>query len=81
MKNWLRWVYLTTMTLNSFLEIVLKKKWRNDMMIKLYAMDIFEGKLKFKELPFSNTIKNKIKAYLAKMVEDEELLAELTKED
>ncbi|HEM5988509.1 TPA: hypothetical protein U2B98_001154 [Streptococcus suis] len=51
------------------------------MMIKLYAMDIFEGKLKFKELPFSSTIKNKIKAYLAKMVEDEELLAELTKED
>lgn len=51
------------------------------MMIKLYAMDIFDGKIKFKDLPFSELIKGKIKAYLAKMVEDEELLAELTRED
>lgn len=51
------------------------------MMIKLYAMDIFNGKIKFKDLPFSALIKNKIKAQLATMVEDEALLAELTKEE
>ena len=50
------------------------------MMIKLYAMDIISGQIKFKDLPFSALIKDKIKAYLAKMVEDEEVLAELTKE-
>ena len=50
------------------------------MMIKLYAIEIFEGNIKYKDLPFSDIIKNKIKAYLAKMVEDEEVLAELTAE-
>ena len=51
------------------------------MMIKLYAIEIFEGNIKYKDLPFSDTIKNKIKAYLTKMVEDEEVLAELTTEE
>lgn len=51
------------------------------MMIKLYAMEIFEGRIKFKELVFSDIIKNKIKAQLARMVEDEELLAELVNEE
>ena len=51
------------------------------MMIKLYAIEIFEGNIKYKDLPCSDTIKNKIKAYLAKMVEDEEVLAELTTEE
>lgn len=50
------------------------------MMIKLYAIEIFEGNIKYKDLPFSDTIKNKIKACLAKMVEDEEVLAKLTAE-
>lgn len=50
------------------------------MMIKLYALEVMEGNIKYKDLPFSDTIKNKIKAYLAKMVEDEEVLAELTAE-
>ena len=50
------------------------------MMIKLYAIEIIEGNIKYKDLPFSDTIKNKIKAYLAKMVEDEKVLAELTAE-
>ena len=50
------------------------------MMIKLYAIEIFEGNIKYKDLPFSDTIKNKIKAYLTKMVEDEEVLAELISE-
>ena len=56
------------------------KDWKTDMMIKLYAIEIFEGNIKYKDLTFSYTIKNKIKAYLTKMVEDEEVLAELTKE-
>ena len=51
------------------------------MMIKLYAIEIFEGNIKYKDLPFSDTVKNKIKAYLTKMVEDEEVLAELTAEE
>ncbi|MBF0788306.1 MULTISPECIES: hypothetical protein [unclassified Streptococcus] len=50
------------------------------MLIKLYAIEIMEGTIKFSELPFSDKIKQRIKNYLAKMVEDDELLAELTKE-
>ncbi|WJQ86086.1 hypothetical protein QSV38_02155 [Streptococcus parasuis] len=50
------------------------------MMIKLYAIEIFEGNIKYKDLPFSDTIKNKIKSYLTKMVEDKEILAELISE-
>ena len=57
------------------------KDWKKDMMIKLYAIEIFEGNIKYKDLPFSDTIKNKIKAYLAKMVEDKEILAELISEE
>ena len=56
------------------------KDWKTDMMIKLYAIEILEGNIKYKDLPFSALIKDKIKAYLAKMVEDEEVLAELTAE-
>ncbi|HEM4889346.1 TPA: hypothetical protein U1122_002163 [Streptococcus suis] len=51
------------------------------MMIKLYAIEIFEGPIKYKDLPFSDIIKNKIKAYLTKMVEDEDILAELISEE
>lgn len=50
------------------------------MMIKLYAIEIFEENIKYKDLPFSDIIKNKIKAYLTKMVEDKEILAELISE-
>ena len=50
------------------------------MSIKLYAIEIMDGGIKWKELPFSEKIKAKIKNYLAKLVEDEELLEELTKE-
>lgn len=49
-------------------------------MIKLYAMDIIEGHIKFADLKFPEKVKARIKAYIARMVEDEELLAELTKE-
>ncbi len=57
------------------------KDWKTDMMIKHYAIEIFEGNIKYKDLPFSDTIKNKIKAYLTKMVEDKEILVELISEE
>ena len=66
---------------NKHWNLLKDKNWRTDMLIKLYAIEIFEGNIKYKDLPFSDTIKNKIKAYLTKMVEDEEVLAELTKEE
>ena len=80
MKTFCKLVYLTMKLSNRPWNIFKNKKWRTDMMIKLYAIEIFEGNIKYKDLPFSDTIKNKIKAYLAKMVEDEEVLAELTAE-
>ena len=76
MKNYCKLVYLMTRPWN----LLKNKDWKIDMMIKLYAIEIFEGNIKYKDLPFSDTIKNKIKACLAKMVEDEEVLAELTAE-
>ena len=66
---------------NKPLDLLKNKDWKTDMMIKLYAIEIFEGNIKYKDLPFSDTIKNKIKAYLAKMVEDKEILAELISEE
>ena len=66
---------------NKPLNLLKNKDWKTDMMIKLYAIEIFEGNIKYKDLPFSDTIKNKIKAYLAKMVEDKEILAELISEE
>ena len=77
MKTFCKLVYLTMKLLNR----PWNKDWKIDMMIKLYAIEIFEGNIKYKDLPFSDTIKNKIKAYLTKMVEDEEVLAELTAEE
>ena len=76
MKIYCKLVYLMKIPWNLFKN----KDWKIDMMIKLYAIEIFEGNIKYKDLPFSDTIKNKIKAYLTKMVEDEEVLAELTAE-
>lgn len=49
------------------------------MMIKLYAIEIFEGRQKYADLPYNEKIMKAIKRYLARMVDDEELLAELTK--
>ena len=66
---------------NKPLDLLKNKDWKTDMMIKLYAIEIFEGNIKYKDLPFSDTIKNKIKAYLTKMVEDKEILAELISEE
>lgn len=50
------------------------------MMIKLYAIEIFEGRQTYADLPYSKKIMKAIKRCLARMVDDEELLAELTKE-
>ena len=50
-----------------------------DMMIKLYAINIISGNYQFEKVP--KVLKPKVKAQIALMVEDDELLAELTKED
>ena len=81
MKIYCKLVYLMMELSNKHWNLLKDKNWRTDMLIKLYAIEIFEGNIKYKDLPFSDTIKNKIKAYLTKMVEDEEVLAELTKEE
>ena len=49
-----------------------------DMMIKLYAINIISGNYQFAKVP--KVLKSKVKAQIALMVEDDELLAELTKE-
>ncbi|WP_458543488.1 CD1375 family protein, partial [Streptococcus suis] len=76
MKIYCKLVYLMMKLSKRPWKLFKNKDWRMDMMIKLYAIEIFEGNIKYKDLPFSDTIKNKIKAYLTKMVEDEEILAE-----
>ena len=58
-----------------------KLDWRKDMMIKLYAIHIVKGTYPWKKLPFSQRIKDLIKKEIRLMVDDEELVAELTKED
>lgn len=50
-----------------------------DMMIKLYAINIISGNYQFEKVP--KVLKPKVKAQIALMVEDDELLAELTNED
>ncbi len=49
-----------------------------DMMIKLYAINIISGNYQYAKVP--KVLKAKVKAQIALMVEDNELLAELTKE-
>ena len=50
-----------------------------DMMIKLYAINIISGNYQYAKVP--KVLKSKVKAQIALMVEDDEFLAELTKED
>ncbi len=76
MKKWKNWAY----SMKNSLILLLLNRNEETMLIKLYAIEIMEGTIKFSELPFSDKIKQRIKNYLAKMVEDDELLAELTKE-
>lgn len=49
-----------------------------DMMIKLYAINVISGNYQYAKVP--KLLKPKVKAQIALMVEDDELLAELTKE-
>lgn len=49
-----------------------------DMMIKLYAINVISGNYRYAKIP--KVLKPKVKAQIALMVEDDELLAELTKE-
>ena len=49
-----------------------------DMMIKLYAINIISGNYQYAKVP--KVLKPKVKAQIALMVEDDELLEELTKE-
>lgn len=76
MKKWKNWAY----SMKNNLILLLLNRNEETMLIKLYAIEIMEGTIKFSELPFSDKIKQRIKNYLAKMVEDDDLLAELTKE-
>ncbi|MDE1693129.1 hypothetical protein PWF76_10635 [Streptococcus suis] len=50
------------------------------MMIKLYALEVMEGNMKWQDIKFSPIIKDRIKAYIRKLVEDDEIFNELTKE-
>ena len=49
-----------------------------EMMIKLYAINVISGNYQYAKIP--KVLKPKVKAQIALMVEDDELLAELTKE-
>lgn len=49
-----------------------------DMMIKLYAINVISGNYQYTKIP--KVLKPKVKAQIALMVEDDELLEELTKE-
>ncbi|WP_164966769.1 CD1375 family protein [Streptococcus oralis] len=48
------------------------------MMIKLYAVNVVAGIYPFARVP--KVLKTKVKQQIALMVEDDEILAELTKE-
>lgn len=50
-----------------------------DMMIKLYAINIISNGYPYAKVP--KVLKPKVKAQIALMVEDDELLAELTKDN
>lgn len=50
-----------------------------DTMIKLYAINVISGNYQYAKIP--KLLKPKVKAQIALMVEDDELLEELTKED
>ena len=72
MKTWLNCLSLT---LKKIKEEIERKK---DMIVKLFAINIVDGSYPFKRVP--KVLKPKVKEQIAKMVEDDELLAQLTKE-
>lgn len=72
MKIWLKRLSLK---LKVTKEVIEREK---DMMAKLFAINIVAGYYPFAKVP--KVLKPKVKEQIALMVEDEELLAQLTKE-
>lgn len=72
MKTWLNCLVLTLKKIKKEIE---REK---DMMVKLFAINIVDGSYPFKRVP--KVLKPKVKEQIAKMVEDDELLVQLTKE-
>lgn len=72
MKTWLNCLVLTLKKIKKEIE---REK---DMMVKLFAINIVDGSYPFKRVP--KVLKPKVKEQIAKMVEDDELLAQLTQE-
>lgn len=72
MKTWLKRLSLKT---KKSKEVIEREK---DMMAKLFAINIVAGYYPFAKVP--KVLKPKVKEQIALMVEDDELLAQLTKE-
>lgn len=72
MKIWLKRL---TVKLKITKEVIEREK---DMMAKLFAINIVAGYYPFAKVP--KVLKPKVKEQIALMVEDDELLAQLTKE-
>lgn len=72
MKTWLKRLSLK---LKKIKEVIEREK---DMMAKLFAINIVAGYYPFAKVP--KVLKPKVKEQIALMVEDDELLAQLTKE-
>lgn len=72
MKIWLKRLSLK---LKKSKEVIEREK---DMMAKLFAINIVAGYYPFAKVP--KVLKPKVKEQIALMVEDDELLAQLTKE-
>lgn len=72
MKTWLKRL---SVKLKKIKEVIEREK---DMMAKLFAINIVAGYYPFAKVP--KVLKPKVKEQIALMVEDDELLAQLTKE-
>lgn len=72
MKTWLKRL---SSKLKKTKEVIEREK---DMMAKLFAINIVAGYYPFAKVP--KVLKTKVKEQIALMVEDDELLAQLTKE-
>lgn len=72
MKTWLKHLSLK---MKKSKEVLEREK---DMMAKLFAINIVAGYYPFTKVP--KVLKPKVKEQIALMVEDDELLAQLTKE-
>lgn len=72
MKTWLKRLLLKLKKIKELLE---REK---DMMAKLFAINIVEGRYPFKKVP--KVLKPKVKEQIALMVDDEAVFAQLTKE-